>query len=305
MKISLGNAFIITLLAIGAVLLCQEYLQQSIPVSGGPEKKANIWISSRQEVDRAFKDILSQHKEEMLRGEKHSKLIEGDSSLREIALTFDDGPHPGFTRRLLDILKENDVKATFFIVGKKARIYPQLVLEEVKEGHEIGNHTYDHIDLTSVPLRTAATQIKACGKVIESITGKAPHLFRPPGGNYNSQVIGMADKLGYVTVLWTANAGDCANIGKNGILFRLFSRTGNGGILLMHDGIDDTLKILPQVIAKYKRESYRFVTIDELIDDSNKAEKLAKIRPDYVSMTYRYVLEILPKLEPSAIFYKK
>ncbi len=305
MKKYLGYLVVIIVLAAGAAALCKDIMTRYKFSRQSHVRTTSIWISSREEVDRAFRDIIAQHKEELLRGEKHSKLIQGDKSLKEIALTFDDGPHPGFTRELLKILRDNDVKATFFLVGKKARKYPQLVLEEIKEGHEIGNHTYDHVNLTKVSLRAAATQIKACGKVLQSITGQAPHLFRPPGGDYNSQIIGIADRLGYVTVLWTANAGDCSRIGKEGILFRLFSRSPNGGVFLMHDGIDDTMAILPQVIAKYKREGYRFVTVDQLIADSRVAEAMAKIRPNYASMAYKYVLDILPKVEPSATFLRK
>ncbi len=234
------------------------------------EKRYDYWESAQEEIDRSINDIIAQDKIERKEGYGYKKFISGDRTKKKIALTFDDGPHPKLTRDILDILDRYRVKATFFVVGKQALQYPHLIKMQKSKGHSIGNHTYNHVDLTSMDEQTAATEIKACGKTIRGITGKAPHLFRPPGGNYNRSVIRLADTLGYTTVLWTANAGDTARISKSDIWGRLFSRIENGGVILMHNGGRNTAAILPRLIEKLRSDGYEFVTVDELIEDSRK-----------------------------------
>lgn len=229
----------------------------------------NYYENAQNEVDKSFEEIMRQNEEEMKKGVIYRKIIKGSMDRKEIALTFDDGPHPFYTRKILEVLKDKDVKATFFLVGRKAAMFPRLVKMELSEGHEIGNHTFNHVNLKSLPELDAATEIKSCGKVLSAITGKYPHLFRPPGGNYDRKVIGIADSLGYTTVLWTANVGDCQGISEGTIRYRLFSKIGNGGIILFHDGIQASLDILPQMIDELRSEGYTFVTVDELIKNRN------------------------------------
>lgn len=186
------------------------------------------------------------------------------NSIKEIALTFDDGPHPGYTEKLLAILSKYNVKATFFVVGKEAAKHPQLVKESFDAGHSIGNHTYSHVDLTRIYSDDVAVEIKACGKVLYEITGKYCDLFRPPGGNFNNQIEKIATVLGYTTVLWTANSADYSNISKRAISSRIYSRSRYGGIVLMHDGVQKTIDILPKTIEYFKARGFRFVTLDEI-----------------------------------------
>lgn len=229
--------------------------------------------SAEEEIDKSFARIYLEDKEELLRGLRFRKIINGDPNSKEIALTFDDGPHPMYTKKLLEILRKENVKACFFIVGKKALRYPHLVRAIVASGHEIGNHTFNHVDLATITPPKVAVELKSCGKVLGAITGKNIHLFRPPGGNYNSDTMAIAESLGYTTVLWTANAGDAAKITKSDIRYRLFTRIGNGGIILMHSGIDKTIDLLPQAIDKLKEKGYKFVSVDELIAHRNAMPK--------------------------------
>lgn len=193
-----------------------------------------------------------------------SDLICRGNTNKEIALTFDDGPHPGYTEKLLAILSEYNVKATFFVVGKKAAQHPQLVKESFDAGHSIGNHTFSHVDLSQIYSDDIAVEIKACGKVLYDITGKYCDLFRPPGGNFNRQIKKIASTLGYTTVLWTANSADYSKISKYAVKKRIYGRIGGGGIILMHDGIQKTLDILPGLISSLKSRGYHFVTVDEI-----------------------------------------
>lgn len=224
------------------------------------------WVTARESVHRKVVDLMEQHQSELHRGIMHAKLQRGDPSRKWIALTFDDGPHPGYTERILKILDEYDVPATFFLVGQMAERHPDLVRAEAAGGHNVANHTYHHLSLTKIPQDSVATEIKACGEVLQNITGKAPHLFRPPGGEYNDQVAEASEALGYRMILWTDDPGDYASPGNDVIVKRTLDRVENGGIILLHDGIEQTIEVLPQILRYLKSHGYECVTIDEMLE---------------------------------------
>lgn len=224
-----------------------------------------FWQSARVEVYRSVVDLMAQRQLDSRSGLICPTLMRGNPHRSQIALTFDDGPHPGYTLQILRILKQYDVKATFFLVGEQAERYPGLVQAEVAAGGCIGNHTYHHVSLTKIPPVYAADEIKACGTVLRHITGTAPHLFRPPGGDYNSHVASAAAALGYTMVLWSDDPGDYASPGARRIERRTLRRATDGGILLLHDGIQQTVDILPSLIEDLRRSGYEFVTIDQML----------------------------------------
>jgi len=182
-----------------------------------------------------------------------------------IALTFDDGPHQNYTPQLLRILKERNVKATFFVVGVMAERYPYLIRAEFRSGHTIGNHTYHHPKLSEMAPMEISHEINTCGDAIERITGIKPRYFRPSGGNYNGEVVSIVKSLGYKMVLWTLNSEDIANLGVTRIVSRIEQRSSNGGIILLHDGVEQTIAALPSIIDVLRSRGYEFVTIDELL----------------------------------------
>jgi peptidoglycan-N-acetylglucosamine deacetylase len=241
---------------------------QSVPL---PPKIDRTWLDAKHEVDRNVADLLDQHQTELWRGVKYAKLMRGDINKKQIALTFDDGPHPAFTPQLLAILRQYNVKATFFIVGEMAEKYPWLVRREVAAGMAIGNHTYHHVNLTKIPQDDVATEIKACGLVLKNITKHNVNIFRPPGGDYDKQVAEASAVLGYKMILWTDDPGDYAKPGKRTIETRLLDRVSNGGIILIHDGIQQTIDILPQVIEKLRSRGFEFVTIPEMVASKQAA----------------------------------
>jgi len=226
-----------------------------------------FWQNARKEVYKSVPELMARHHVELERGVRFHKLIRGPRDKRHVAITFDDGPHPGYTPRLLSILKDFDAKATFFVVGEVAERYPELVRSESAAGHSIGNHTYHHVDLTKIPQDYVATEIKACGEVLAGITGRRPHLFRPPGGDYNHDVATVAEALGYTMVLWTDDPGDYASPGKDLIKQRLLNNISEGGIVLIHDGIEQTIAILPDVLKYLKMRNFDLVTVDEMLRD--------------------------------------
>jgi peptidoglycan-N-acetylglucosamine deacetylase len=228
-------------------------------------KNDPYWQHAKQEVYKSVLELMAQHQNELLHGIKYHKLARGNTKKKQIALTFDDGPHALYTSQLLAILAKEKVKATFFVVGEKADQSPNLVLAEQAAGHSIGNHTYHHVNLTKILEADVATEIKACGESVQRITGQTPHLFRPPGGDYDTGVATASEALGYTIVLWTDDPGDYASPGDKLIVQRTLKTVSNGGILLLHDGIQETIDVLPQIISTLKKRGYQFVTIDEMM----------------------------------------
>ncbi len=219
------------------------------------------------EYYKPYVTLLAKDQYEQERGLKFNKIIRGDIRKQRIALTFDDGPHPMYTLQLLDILRRTHTPATFFVVGRQVEKNPTLVQLEVAEGHEIGNHTYDHVNLTLIPPVLIGYELDQCDAALKKVTGSSARFFRPPGGDYNGDVVREASKRGYITTLWTNDPGDFSKPPADVILKRTLDHLENGAIILMHDGIPQTMQILPALIAEAHRRGYVFVTMSQLARD--------------------------------------
>jgi peptidoglycan/xylan/chitin deacetylase (PgdA/CDA1 family) len=216
-------------------------------------------------------------------------LKHGNRAYREIALTIDDGPHPQSCSHILDVLKENGVHATFFPVGKRIKEHPDLVRRMVIEGHEVGNHTQDHLRLTTLRSDQVRTQLEFCELNFFKATGRHMSLMRPPGMNYNEAVLEIAKAMGYTTVNWTTAAKDFISgvehkteVPPEVVAERVLREADNGGIILVHDA-PDTADALPVIIKKLKSLGYRFVTIPEMLEHLPKPVKVSSVAGPYVS----------------------
>jgi peptidoglycan/xylan/chitin deacetylase (PgdA/CDA1 family) len=198
------------------------------------------------------------------RGNRVIKLWRGDPNGKDVALTFDDGPHPAHTLRLLDLLHEQHVKATFFVVGKKVDEAPWLLPRMIADGHEVANHTYNHLNLNDADETLVMSEIRLGQDAIMRACGAKTFSFRPPGGHHNLSVLVGAEKMKCRTYLWSDDPADFANPGADVLEKRLIGKVTGGAIILLHDGIEQTLDILPNLIARLKREGYQFVTVTEL-----------------------------------------
>lgn len=223
------------------------------------------WQNALEEVYKSPEEVLAQHQAELRKGIHYPKVLRGEPSRREVAITFDDGPHPQYTPQILAVLATYHAKATFFVIGKMVEANPQLVKEELAAGHSVGNHTFHHANLTKVPQRLVETEIQACGDVLKSAGVTNPCLFRPPGGDYNATVAQVIQSLGYTLVLWTDDPGDYASPGATVIEDRTLRMLSNGAIILLHDGVQETIQILPQLLEYLKGRGLKTVTIDEMI----------------------------------------
>lgn len=185
-----------------------------------------------------------------------------------VALTFDDGPDPKFTPQVLDILKANHVPATFFVIGKKAVKYPALIKREVREGHEVENHTYTHPEMDKRGKLAAKKEIIETEKVIKQLTKRQPHYFRPPKKLFTNETVDIAEQHGYKVVLWRVCIENQNANTVNKMANRVIKRAKPGIIILGHDGRLDrsaTVKTLPLIIKEYRRKGYTFVTLTELL----------------------------------------
>jgi peptidoglycan/xylan/chitin deacetylase (PgdA/CDA1 family) len=192
------------------------------------------------------------------------KIYRGSPSRHALALTFDDGPVPIYTALLLDTLDRLGLRATMFLIGHRVQQYPYFAREIVGRGHEAANHTFHHVNLTRLTAEGAADEIATAQDVISAVTGRAPRFFRPPGGDYNAAVLRAAANLGLVTVFWTDDPADYARLGPPALESRLLSRISNGGILLLHQGVEDTIRILPPVTEILRKRGFAITTVGSL-----------------------------------------
>lgn len=188
----------------------------------------------------------------------------GAPAVKRAALTFDDGPHPGFTDRLIQTLGDNGVHATFFVVGKQAALHPNLVEKIFEAGHELANHSYTHRDLRTLQDRDLSEELDKTHRLVESITDQKMRFFRPPGGQYNERVIKEATDLNYTMALWTVLPSDHAQPPASVIVDKVVKGVKDNAIILLHSGVENTLTALPEIISVLKAEGYVFVTLSEL-----------------------------------------
>jgi len=227
-----------------------------------------------REVEFIF-DVLPENLESFNLSEDGKAIVpelrRGNPALNEIALTFDDGPHPLYTGQLLAILRYYRVPATFFMVGVQAERYPEWVKMIFQEGHEIANHTYDHFRLVNLPYDEQVYQIEAFQDLIHKITGVYPRFLRPPGGQFDRATVELMNKNGLALGLWTINSKDGTSITPEELLKNTLEQAQPGSIILFHDGREETIRILPRLIETLKRRGFRFVTMSQMLLHANSS----------------------------------
>jgi len=197
--------------------------------------------------------------------------------LKNIALTFDDGPYGTSTEKILDILKQENIHASFFIIGKNVEKYPELTRRIVAEGHIIGNHSFDHSKkLSEMSTTTFAENINKAEDIIASTTKIYPKIFRPPYGKSSSKMFEVLNKEKYISVLWNIDSKDWDDINSTTDLIEkeTIQSAKTNGIILFHDGRDihvdypreNIINALPAIIQKLKSAGYTFVTIDKILN---------------------------------------
>ncbi|HHW43706.1 MAG TPA: polysaccharide deacetylase family protein [Desulfotomaculum sp.] len=204
--------------------------------------------------------------------EKQAVITHVTTGEKLIALTFDDGPDPLYTDRILAVLEKYHARATFFVLGQHVQQYPHLVRREIAAGHEVGVHGYRHVFLTRQPLYITLSQLKRSEELIVQATGYRPVYFRPPFGFYNPVVLKAVMDRGYRVVLWTPEMDprDYTDPGVQVIARRIISGARNGDIVLLHDHGGDrtqTVQALEQILRVLGARGYKFVTLTELLEN--------------------------------------
>ena len=185
---------------------------------------------------------------------------------RVLALTFDDGPSPELTPRLLDILRQQGVRATFFVIGKNVQAYPEIARRIIAEGHEIANHSYNHPAFTQVGAARVRQEVNSTQDAIERATGRRPALIRPPYGAINDRVrAALLNEHGLDVILWSVDPLDWKRPGADVVTQRLVDGAHPGAILLAHDIHPGTIEAMPSTIAQLKAKGYGFATVSQLL----------------------------------------
>jgi len=224
-------------------------------------------------------------------------LVQGAPNRHEIALTFDDGPNPPYTDRILDVLQREHVHATFFVVGRAAEAYPATLLRIAQDGEAIGNHTWDHPHMIVQSRAAMRSELLRTDAVIAKITGRHSSLMRPPFGARDFAVIAEAHKLGYRVVMWSVPLPmDWEQPGDATIARRVIDNVSSGSIIVLHDGnrglvcgrdkrttpreCDRSQEIAAtrEIVEVLRARGYHFVTIPQLIVDSERASRVTASR---------------------------
>lgn len=187
-----------------------------------------------------------------------------------VALTFDDGPNPATTRDLLDLLKKEQVLATFFVLGDQAAKYPELVKTAADNGHQIGSHTMTHKNLVNLSPAQAQAEIDQASATISSIIGKSPTVLRPP---YGETTASLNAAYNAAVILWEVDSLDWRDKNPDAICSKVFETVKDGSIILMHDIHPTTIAAVPRVIQELRRQGYLFVTVEQLINARTVFEK--------------------------------
>lgn len=185
------------------------------------------------------------------------------ANVKYAALTFDDGPYTPVTNKILDVLEKHNSKATFFIVGNRAELYPESVKRAYSLGCEIGNHTYSHADLCSKSHAVIEDELRGCSNVILKITGERESLFRPTGGK-NDEC--LRKDSGRAVILWSVDTLDWSHKNSAKTARAVLDNIEDGSIVLMHDLIPSTGKACEIIIPELKKRGYELVTVSELLE---------------------------------------
>ncbi|MCM3240217.1 polysaccharide deacetylase family protein [Heyndrickxia oleronia] len=200
----------------------------------------------------------------------------GSKTKREIALTFDDAPDNIFTPQILDILKQKGVKATFFVVGYRIKEHPDIFKRIIREGHALGNHSYNHANFSKLSNTEFRNQIIKTDNIIKQYTGYIPRMIRPPYGNINEEQLQWLKLHNKKIVNWNVDSLDWKGLDEDQVASNVLLHVKPGAIILQHSGtgtggdLSGTVKSLPKIIDELNKEKYHLVTIPKLLNIAAK-----------------------------------
>ena len=183
---------------------------------------------------------------------------------RTLALTFDDGPDPIYTPKVLDLLREHGVSATFFMIGERAERHPEIIKRILDEGHEIGNHAYRHVKFAALPLNDQLREIDQTNRLLSQYDGRRWHWFRPPQGRLPLSLLFALMQTRHRIAMWSYDSLDYQTQGVASILSRFRSKpVRNGDVILFHDDNDVTVASLQHLLIDWRAQGYEFGALSE------------------------------------------
>jgi peptidoglycan-N-acetylglucosamine deacetylase len=216
-----------------------------------------------------------------------------------IAVTFDDGPSAKLTPKLLDLLAARHIKATFFLIGENVAENPEIVAREVREGHEIGNHSWSHPNLAKMSDDGVRNQLRKTEEAIQNAAGVRPKFLRPPYGSITArEKKWINQELGYKIVLWDVDPLDWRRPGPNVVCNRIVKNTRAGSIILAHDIHPGTIDAMPCVFSQLEAKGFKFVTVSELI--AMQTPIPPKLAPSPKAIVAKSVPSAVPKASAKA-----
>lgn len=235
-----------------------QWVQQTPDLHGGSE------YAHRIPQPLSLSDLRKKYKSNFI--------LNGSPTKRQIALTFDDGPDMYYTPKVLDELKKENVRATFFLVGNRAEKFPQIVKRILQEGHEIGNHSYNHANFSKLNDPSFRDQITKTDDILQQQAGYRPVIFRPPYGNITENQILWMVSQGKKIVNWNIDSLDWKGLTAEQVATNVLADIQPGSIILQHsaggvgEDLSGTVQALPKIIKKLKADGVQFVTVSELLD---------------------------------------
>ncbi len=183
-----------------------------------------------------------------------------------VALTFDDGPHPTHTPRILNILNKYGAKGTFYVLGTRVKSHPSILAKAVASGHEIGVHTWDHPSLTKISREAVNSQMDRSVAAIRSAIGRSVRTMRPPYGAVNTDLVNhFSQKYGLSTIMWSVDTNDWRRPGVSVVTSRAVNQAKNGSIILLHDIHAPSAAAVEGIVKGLQARGFKLVTVSELL----------------------------------------
>lgn len=250
---------ILALLLVASLLYGKTgYQFKNFELAGGSEQV------KRGFPQREIVDLVSLFPNTFYRGAKTED--------KKVALSFDDGPDKYYTVKILDVLKENDVPATFFLIGKRCKLYPDVVKRMQDEGHVIGNHTYNHPNIMKISEGKVRSELNDTSEIINDLVGYEPALFRSPYGSLDPKRVKLIANEGYKIIAWNVDSLDWKGLSAAEVKTNILENVVEGSIILQHsaggkgEDLSGSVEALAEIIKVLKEDGYEFVTVDKLLD---------------------------------------
>jgi len=253
--------------------IISESLPEHLDLAGGPERDV------RGFPKREIVDLITMYPELFI--------ASGDDKEKKVALTFDDGPDNIYTPQILDILKAKNVKATFFVIGKRAERFSEIMQRIVAEGHLAGNHTWNHPNIMKISLEDAKEEVLKTEKLLKSYYKDMPdrvRIFRSPYGSIDPERVEFISNIGYKIISWNVDSLDWKGLSAEEVKTNVLENVTNGSIILQHsaggaeEDLSGSVEALPEIIDVLKAEGFKFVTVDEILKDKDKKNEQEKAK---------------------------